>query len=107
GAEGQSYAAEVSKDILDAEGAVVIPEGSNAKVVIKSATKGGRFHGASDLVLDLDSVSVEGQAYKLSTTDLEQRGSDGVGANQRTAEYTGGGAAIGAIIGAIACCGKG
>ena len=96
-AEGQVYAAEVTQDVLDATGAVVIPSGSNAKIIIKSASKGGR----------LRSVSVEGQEYLLDTADLQQRGKAGVGANRRTAEYTGGGAAIGAIIGAIAGGGKG
>jgi len=105
--EGQTYAAEVAEDIQDAEGSVVIPRGSNAQIVIRSASKGGRIRGASDLVLDLQSVSVEGQEYELSTADLAQRGKEGVGGNRRTAEYTGGGAALGAIIGAIAGGGKG
>jgi hypothetical protein len=105
--EGQTYAAEVAEDILDAEGSVVIPRGSNAQIIIRSASKGGRFRGTSDLVLDLQSVSVEGQEYQLSTADLQERGRDGVGANRRTAEFSGGGAALGAIIGAIAGGGKG
>ena len=106
-AEGQTYAAEVADDVLDANGDVVIPRGSNAQIVIRSASKGGRIRGASDLVLDLQSVSVEGQEYMVSTVDLQQKGRSGVGANKRTAEMTGGGAALGAIIGAIAGGGKG
>ena len=42
-AEGQSYSADVSSDILDSSGSVVIPRGSNADVVIRSSTKGGRI----------------------------------------------------------------
>lgn len=106
-AEGQTYAAEVTDDLLDANGDVVIPHGSNAQIVIRSASKGGRFHGTSDLVLDLQSISVEGQEYVVSTTDLTKSGKQGFGANKRTAEYTGGGTALGAIIGAIAGGGKG
>jgi hypothetical protein len=106
-AEGQTYAAEVTSDVPDASGDVVIPRGANALIVIRSAAKGGRFHGTSDLVLDLASVSVGGRQYQLSTTDLVRKGKQGMGANKRTAEYTGGGAAIGAIIGAIAGHGKG
>jgi len=105
--EGQSFAAEVAEDILDADGNVVIPRGSNAQIVIRSASKGGKFRGASDLVLDLQSISVEGQEYLVSTVDLQEKGRQGVGANKRTAEMTGGGAALGAIIGAIAGGGKG
>jgi hypothetical protein len=106
-AEGQVYAAEVASDVRDADGAVVIPRGSNAQIIIKSATKGGKIRGASDLVLDMTSVSIEGQQYRLDTADLETKGHDGVGANKRTAKFAGGGAAIGAIIGAIAGGGKG
>ena len=106
-AEGQTYAAEIADDVLDAAGDVVIPHGSNAQIVIRSASKGGRFRGASDLGLDLQSITVEGQEYLISTADLNQSGKQGVGANKRTAEYTGGGAALGAIIGAIAGGGKG
>jgi hypothetical protein len=106
-AGGQTYAAEVTRDIRDADGAVVIPRGSNAQIIIRSAARGGRIKGASDLVLDLDSVSVEGRLYRLDTQDMIRKGRDGVGKNRRTAEFTGGGAAIGAIIGAIAGGGRG
>jgi hypothetical protein len=105
--EGQTYPAEVTDDVLDGTGDVVIPHGSNAQVVIRSASKGGRFHGTSDLVLDLQSISVEGQQYLVSTSDVKESGKQGFGANKRTAAFTGGGAALGAIIGAIAGGGKG
>jgi hypothetical protein len=106
-AEGQTYAAEIADDVPDANGDTVVPRGANAQVIIRSATKGNRFHGQSDLVLDLQSISVGGKEYLVSTTDLQQKGRQGVGANKRTAEFTGGGAALGAIIGAIAGGGKG
>jgi hypothetical protein len=105
--EGQTFAAEITDNVLDANGDVVIPHGSNAQIVIRSASKGGRFHGASDLVLDLQSISVEGKQYLVSTSDVRESGKQGLGANKRTAEYTGGAAALGAIIGAIAGGGKG
>lgn len=104
---GQTYPAEVTRDITDAAGAVVIPRGSNAQIIIRSADKGGRIKGASDLALDLDSVSVDGRLYRLQTQDVVRKGRDGVGANKRTGLFTGGGAAIGAVIGAIAGGGKG
>lgn len=105
--EGQTYAAEITDDVLDANGDVVIPHGSNAQIVIRSASKGGRIRGTSDLILDLQSISVEGKQYLVSTTDMRQSGKQGLGTNKRTAEYTGGAAALGAIIGAIAGGGKG
>jgi hypothetical protein len=106
-AEGQTFPAELTKDVLDSEGNVVIPAGANAQIVIRSASKGGKIHGASDLVLDLATVAIDGRQYDLSTADLSQKGHDGVGLNRRTGEFSGGGAAIGAIIGAIAGGGKG
>jgi len=105
--EGQTFAAELTKDVRDEAGDVVIPRGSNAQVVMVSASKGGRFHGESDLVLDLASISVDGRLYKVHTVPLEERGKSGVGLNKRTAEYSGGAAAIGAIVGAIAGGGQG
>ena len=105
--EGQTFAAEIADDVLDANGDIVVPRGANAQIVIRSASKGGRFKGTSDLGLDLQSISVGGKQYLVSTTDLQQKGKQGFGVNKRTGEFTGGGAALGAIIGAIAGGGKG
>jgi hypothetical protein len=105
--EGQTYAAEVTADVRDANGAVVIPRGANAQLVIKSASGGGRIRGASDLVVDLRSISVGGKQYLVDARDIEQKGNSGVGVNKRTGEFVGGGAALGAVIGAIAGQGKG
>ena len=105
--EGQIFAAEIARDVKDADGAVVIPRGANAQMVIKSASRGGKIKGAPDLVLDMRSVSIEGQQYRLDTADIVEKGRQGIGANKRTAEFAGGGAAIGSIIGAIAGGGKG
>jgi hypothetical protein len=106
-AEGQSFDAQTTRDAKDANGDVVIPRGSRARIVIKSASKGGRFKGASDLVLDLQSVTINQKQYAVDAADISQKGKSGVGVNKRTATYGGGGAALGAIIGAIAGGGKG
>jgi hypothetical protein len=106
-AEGQTFDAQVTRNATDANGDVVIPRGSRARIVIKSAAKGGRIRGASDLRLDLQSVTINGKPYTIDTVDMTKQGKSGVGANKRTATYTGGGAALGAIIGAIAGGGKG
>lgn len=105
--EGQTFAAEIADDVLDANSDIVVPRGANAQIVIRSASKGGRFKGTSDLVLDLQSISVGGKEYVVSTTDLQEKGKQGFGANKRTGVFTGGGAALGAIVGAIAGGGKG
>jgi hypothetical protein len=105
--EGQRFDAQLTRDARDANGNVVIPRGSRASVVIKSASRGGRFRGASDLVLDLQTVTINQKQYRIDAADISQKGKSGVGANKRTATYGGGGAALGAIIGAIAGGGKG
>ena len=106
-AEGQTYAAEVTSDVPDMDGGVVIPRGANAQIVIKSASAGGRFRGTSDLIVDLQSVSIDGQQFALETTSVVRQGKDGIGENKRTAKFVGGGAVAGGIIGAILGHGKG
>src|SRR5262249_30502095 len=83
------------------------PRGSNAQLLILSASRGGNFRGTSDLILDLRSVSVDGREYRLRARSIQQRGKDGIGKNERTAKFVGGGALLGTVIGAIAGHGKG
>jgi hypothetical protein len=106
-ANDQLFDANVTENVRDADGKVVIPAGAKAQILIKSLTKGGKIQGQSDLVLDLASVSIDGRQYALSTADLEEKGRAGVGKNKRTAEFLGGGAAIGGIVGALLGGGKG
>src|SRR4029077_13046374 len=100
-ADGQTFAADVTENVRDADGKVVIPAGAKAQIIIKSLTQGGKIQGRSDLVLDLASVSIDGRQYALSTADLEEKGRAGLGKNKRTAEFLGGGAAIGGVIRAL------
>jgi hypothetical protein len=58
-------------------------------------------------VLDVDSLTIGGRRYQVSTADLAEKGGQGIGANQQAAVMVGGGAAIGSIIGAIMGGGKG
>ena len=106
-AEGQTYAAEIYRDVLDQSGDVVLPQGANAQLAIRSVARGGRISGAADLLVDLVSVSVGGRQYVVVSSDAERHGKPGLGANKRTAEYVGGVSALGAIIGAIAGQGRG
>ena len=106
-ADGQTFAADVTESVRDADGKVVIPAGAKVQVIIKSLTQGGKIRGQDDLVLDLASVSIDGRQFALSTEDLEEKGRAGLGKNKRTAEFLGGGAAIGGIIGGLLGGGKG
>ena len=98
---GRRYTATISRDVLDANGNVVIPRGSDARLVVKDA-------GDGQVSLDLQSVFVNGQRYFLNTMDVRAGGDrDGVGANRRTAGYVGGGAVLGTLLGAAAGGGRG
>jgi hypothetical protein len=100
--EGQTFSAQVAQDVRDDSGSVAIPRGSDATLVTRRVENNG------DITLDVDSISVGGRRYRVSTQDQElQNRRDGVGGNKRTGQYVGGGAVFGAIIGAIAGGGKG
>jgi hypothetical protein len=104
--EGQQFSAVIAADVLDSSGAVTIPRGSDAELVIRSVNGGG-ITSTSELVLDLNAITVSGTRYLVSTDDLPQQGGQGVGANRRTAVMVGGGAVLGTLIGAIVGGGKG
>jgi hypothetical protein len=55
----------------------------------------------------MDSITVNGRRYRVSTADKEVDNPKDLGKNKRTGEFVGGGAVLGAIIGAIAGGGKG
>jgi hypothetical protein len=103
---GQTYSAVIDRDVMDASGAVAIPRGSTAQLVIRDVSSGGATSSAN-LALDLQSVSVNGRNYLVSTEDVQRSGNSGLGANRRTATMVGGGAALGTLLGAIAGGGKG
>lgn len=104
--DGRTYSASIAQDVVDSNGNVVIPKGSDAQLVVKSATGGG-VAGSSSLTLDLQSVMVNGQRFMVNTADVTQAGRQGIGQNRRTAEITGGGTALGTLLGAIGGGGKG
>jgi hypothetical protein len=103
---GQTFSAVVEQEVADASGRVIIPNRSSARLIIREMSSGGAT-GSPEMVLDVQSITVDGRRYLVSTTDLMQQTDTGIGENKRTAETIGGGAALGAIIGAIAGGGKG
>jgi hypothetical protein len=102
----QIFAAIVEQDVTDASGQVIIPERSSAQLVVRQMSSGGKT-GSPEMVLDIQSITVNGRRYLVSTTDLARDSDTGLGKNKRTAQAVGGGAAIGTLIGAIAGGGKG
>jgi hypothetical protein len=102
--DSRIYSGVVDRDVTDRSGRVVIPRGSDASLIMRDASD-------SEIVLDLDSVTVNGERYTVNTSSETVSGEgqrkEGVGINERTGKYVGGGALIGSIIGAIAGGGKG
>ena len=102
----QIFAAIFEQDVTDASGQVIIPERSSAQLVVRQMSSGGKT-GSPEMELDIQSITVNGRRYLVSTTDLARDSDTGLGKNKRTAQAVGGGAAIGTLIGAIAGGGKG
>lgn len=96
-----SFPAQVTEEVQNSSGAVVIPHGSPAALVAV-ATENGK-----DTVLDLRSVTINSRKYLITSASSSAKGGSGLGANKRTAKYVGGGAAVGAVLGAIFGGGKG
>lgn len=104
-AEGRTFPASIMQDVVDSSGRVVIPRGSEAALIVRRISEGGTLTSGG-YVLDLDSVRVNGRRYVVNTEDIK-KGDTGIGKNRRTAEYVGGGAVLGTLLGAIAGGGKG
>jgi hypothetical protein len=102
----QTFSAIFEREVVDASGRVMIPERASALLVIRQIASGGAT-GSPEMVLDIQSITVDGRRYMVSTADLARGSDTGLGKNKRTAEAVGGGAAIGTLIGAIAGGGKG
>ena len=102
---GQRFSAEVVDAVTDLGGAVAIPAHSPAKLLILSESGGGA--GSPYLYLDLDSVTLNGKVHRVYTSELKESSGTGFGKNKRTAEFLGGGAAIGGLFGAILGGGQG
>jgi hypothetical protein len=105
-AQGRTFPASMARDIMDANGNIVIPRGSAATLIVRQVNEGGTLSNGN-FVLDLDSVQVNGRRYAVNTVDLEARDRNGIGKNKRTGEMVGGGAVLGTLLGAIAGGGKG
>jgi hypothetical protein len=102
---GQTFPAQITQDVTAPDGRVVIPRNSDATLVLRAENGGGIHSG--DIILDLDSVSINGTRQSVVTSDVVETNGPGIGANKRTGKFVGGGAALGALIGAIAGGGKG
>jgi hypothetical protein len=100
---GQLVTGTVAKDVVS-NGKVIIPKGSPVRLSVSSVQPSGRLSTPAKLWLRLRSVTVNGQKYTIATSSAgKTQGSKG----KRDTAFIGGGAAGGAIIGALAGGGKG
>jgi hypothetical protein len=98
--DGRIFTGQVDQDVMGVNGRLAIPRGSNVELIVRVAHD-------QDLILDLESVMIDGQRYAIDVGAERIEAKDGVGANERTGKFVGGGAILGAIVGAMAGGGKG
>lgn len=100
---GQSFGGTVEAPVR-VNGEIAIPRGATVTGTVAAADSAGHFKGQSRLVLRLSQLRFDGQDYGLRTHTLTRVASS---RGKRSAVAIGGGAALGAVIGALAGHGKG
>jgi hypothetical protein len=94
----------VVETAVSSNGKEIVPKGASVEGYIREASTSGRVSGRSELHLHLDSLTIHGKRYSI-TTQPEIR--TGPGHAKRNAVLVGGGAALGTVVGALAGGGKG
>ena len=100
---GQAFSGRLERAVV-VGGHRVIPAGATVQGTVVYAHSAGHFRGRSELELRLTSISYNGNAYNIAT-NAWMRSTYARG--KRTAIAIGGGAGLGALVGAIAGGGKG
>src|SRR4029077_20599376 len=100
---GDPFEASVAVPIV-MDGKTVIAQDARVKGHVVDAQGSGRLSGVARLVLTLDSVEIDGESFNIATDD---EGRVGGNHNKRNGVLIGGGAGLGALIGAVAGGGKG
>lgn len=104
---GKTYQAEISQDVMGPNGQVMIPRYSPATLTVQKVNAGTMGAGSMQAALALQSITVNGRQYNVTSNTQTASGDRGIGANKRTAEMTGGGALLGTVLGAVLGGGKG
>jgi hypothetical protein len=102
-AKGEHFSAIVARPV-EVNGKVVLPAGAETLGKVVEAVPQGRFKGAAELRLVLETVTLNNDSYDVQTSSVS-RSLQGKG--KRTATFIGGGAGGGALIGGLAGGGKG
>lgn len=100
---GQTFRASIDEAVV-VNGDTVIPRGADVVAKLVADKDAGRLTGRTELTLDLQTVTVNGRPVEVAAGEVTQQGES---RSRQTATRTGGGAALGAVIGAIAGGGRG
>src|SRR5713101_2396242 len=100
---GDIFAASTSEPVV-IDGKVVIPKGAKVSGRVVDAKESGRLHVPARLAVALNSIEVDSKSYDLQSSTYSLKGRNH---NKRNLGFIGGGAAGGALIGALAGGGKG
>lgn len=100
---GDRFQASLEQPLI-VDDVVVVPKGTSVYGRLTQATEAGRIQGRSQLKLELTGIVVNGETIPLLTGDYSVTGSS---RGATTAKRVGAGAAVGAVLGAIAGGGKG
>jgi hypothetical protein len=98
-----TFHATVASDVLS-NGVVAIPRGAPVLGQVVDVKAAAHFKGRSLLSIDLAEVTVHGRKIGLETDSFSK---EGAARGKNTAEKSGGGALLGALIGGLAGGGKG
>lgn len=100
---GDRFEATVA-EAVQVNGVTAIPKGSRATGTLTEVKESGRLKGVASLKLVLDQVEAAGKTYEIRTSTVSFSGQNH---KKRNTVMIGGGAGVGAAIGALAGGGKG
>ena len=100
---GTKFRASLQEPIV-VDGKTIAPKGADVMTILLDNKQSGKFTGKTELTIDIVSVRIAGRDVELVSSAITRESASQTGS---TAKKTGGGAAIGAIVGAIAGGGKG
>lgn len=104
-AASRTYSGQMAQDVITPDGRTLVPKGSPVQLsVVKN--EGGTL-GTDRLLLGIQSITINGRSYNVTSGTVEREGEAGLGTNRRTATMVGGGALLGTLIGAAAGGGSG
>jgi hypothetical protein len=98
--DGRVFTGTVAEDVMSQSSSIIIPRGARAELIVQNLS-------GDEGTIDLESLTFDGRRYMVNAEKYQLSRKTGVGANERTAKYVGGGALFGTLLGALAGGGKG